>query len=106
MGKLENSLWKAGFIGYVGALFLFIGSTQGWFGYRGENNVYSFKYKGEPARVIRKDMRFAKDKYEIVIGKDRLVGTLVSDDGKEISVKDKYIHLVKNGRYLIREEEQ
>ena len=42
------------------------------------------------------------DRYFILIGdKDKLAGELTTDDGKRISIKDRFRHGAPNGRYEI-----
>ncbi|MDD5191536.1 MAG: hypothetical protein PHH54_02705 [Candidatus Nanoarchaeia archaeon] len=85
--------------------FLFLGLSIGRvFGSRGDEKIYSFKYKSEPAKLMRENIRLGPDKYFILIGdKDKVAGELTTDDGKRISIQDRFYHGALNGRYDIRD---
>lgn len=89
--------------GYCGGILLLLSSLEGWFGCRGEEKIYPFKYKNQEAAIMKKDMRFAKDQYYIAMGNDKLTGRLITDNGKGINVQDKWIHLFRDGKYSIND---
>lgn len=54
---------------------------------RKTEDLYCFNYLGKPAAVRHEDVRFGPDRYYFSINeKDRLKGTLTSDDGERITV--------------------
>lgn len=75
--------------GAIGTIaFGIISLFCGW-GTRGIQNNYTFQYQGKPAVVRRKDVRWGPDQYYFLLNeKDRLTGTLTTDDGKKIKIYD------------------
>ena len=63
--------------------------VSGAFGVREVRNDYSFTYRGKSAVVVVKDVRWGPDKTFIRLGNGETIksGTLISDDGKEITIK-------------------
>ena len=63
-------------------------SAVGGLGSRGIKDEYTFQYNRRPAIVQHEGRILSRDNYWILInGKDRITnGTLISDEGKEISV--------------------
>ena len=102
--SLEERLLVYASLGVAGVFIFSMLSLGRVFGARGEETVYSFKYKGEPAKLIREDIRWGPDNYFVLIGdKDKVAGELTTDDGKRISIKPRY-NSAPNGRYEIRDE--
>ena len=74
-------------IGAMGAIAVEIVSLCGGFGSRGKTNDYSFIYKGQPAAVVRNDVRWGPDTFSVKVGDDCEFsrGKIITDDGKEIN---------------------
>jgi hypothetical protein len=90
-------------IGLAGIFFGFIAFNRG-FGSRGENDIYSFEYRGEPAVLKHEDIRWGPDRYYISLNEKEKIfrGTLISDDYKKISVST----LKDNAEYDIRDAQE
>jgi len=88
--------------GIIGAVVCsFVGLFCG-FGTRKIQDAYTFSYLGKPAVVKQKDIRWGPDEYYFLLnGKDKVTGTLTTDDGREIEI---YKTLrSKNHKYSIRD---
>jgi hypothetical protein len=77
--------------GAVGAILLTLTSIFYGFGTRKIHDIYSFKYQGAPAVLKQKDVRGGPDQYYFLLnGRDKVSGTLITDDGKKISINDSW----------------
>ena len=88
----SDSKFTFGLLGFVGGLLFIVGGLSGFYGSIGEQDIYSFSYRGQPSAVVRVDRRWSPDTDYIRIG-DKIKGnqviregTIITDDGKEITV--------------------
>jgi signal peptidase I len=89
----------------VGGVVLFAGLIIGLdrgYGTRGDSNVYSFEYRGKPAVIIERDVRWGPNQNFLRLGDGEEIskGTIVTDDGKKIYVDSENI---LSPRYTIRD---
>lgn len=89
LGKVRDNLGGIAFLGAFVIAPIGIGSLYGIYGSRGERTELTFNYRGKNASIVRKDLRFAPDQFEIRIGNGNvsiLEGSILADDGRTISV--------------------
>ena len=86
-----------------GAIILGIASVCGCYGVRGQKDIYSFEYRGQPAAIVEQDVRWGPNVMFIRLreGERFEKGTLLTDDGKKISINENIFY----GRYSIRDAE-
>lgn len=86
------------FVGAVGTSFC-LGRN---FGVRGQRDMYTFSFGGQPSALVEENVRFGPDRYYVRLGDGNIInkGTIRTDDGKEVSVDSQQIN---STRYSIKD---
>ena len=84
----NESKFVCGLCGLLVAGVFSILSLNGCLGVRGQKDIYSSEYLGQPSAVVKKDVRWGPDKYFVRLrGNDTLkFGEIITDDRKRITL--------------------